>query len=85
MSSSLALPLTGHLEQLYHFFLYLKKYHNTEMVFDPSKPTIDEELFEKQDWSNSVYATDDTDLKEALPGNMLKPHGIGLINNECLC
>ena len=24
----------------------------------------------KQDWTNSVYAADDTDLKEALPGNM---------------
>ena len=43
------------------------------MVFDPSEPTIDEELFEKQDWSNSFYATNDTDLKEALPGNISEP------------
>ena len=48
------------------------------MVFDPSEPTIDEELFVKQDWTNSVYATDDTDLKEALPGNMPEARGIGL-------
>ena len=79
MSSSLALPRTGHLEQLYHIFSYLKKHHNTEMVFDPSDPTIDDDLFEKQDWSNSVYATDDTDLKEALPGNMPEPRGKGMI------
>ena len=77
MSSSLALPRTGHLEQLYHMFSYLEKHYNTEMVFDPSEPTINEELFEKQDWSNSVYATDDTDLKEALPGNMPEPRGKG--------
>ena len=49
MSSSLALPYSGHLEKSYHIFLYLKKHHNTEMVFDPSKPTIDEELFKKKD------------------------------------
>ena len=69
MSSSLALPRSGHLKQLYHIFSYLKKHHNTEMVFDPTEPTINKELFEKQDWTNSVYATDDTDLKEALPSN----------------
>ena len=43
------------------------------MVFDPSEPTIDEELFEKQDRSNSIYDTDATDLKEALAGNMSEP------------
>ena len=48
------------------------------MVFDPSEPTIDEELFVKQDWTNSVYATDDTDLKEVLPGNMPEAPGIRL-------
>ena len=73
MSSSLTLPRTGHFEQLYHIYLYSKKHHNTEMVFAPSKPTINEELFENEDWSNSVYATDNTDLKEALPGNIPEP------------
>ena len=36
-----------------HIFSYLKKYHNSEMVFDPSDPVIDEALFEKQDWASS--------------------------------
>ena len=36
---------------------------------------IDEKFFEKQDWSNPVYVTDDTNLKEALPGNMPEPQG----------
>ena len=48
------------------------------MVFDLTEPTIDEQLFERQDWTNSVYATDDTDLKEALPSNMTESRGIGL-------
>ena len=73
MSSGLTLPWTEYLEQLYYIFLYLKKHHNTEMVFDPTEPTIDEDQFEKQDWGNSVYATDGTDLKEALPENMPEP------------
>ena len=34
MSSHLALPREGHLEQLYHIFAHIKKYYNTEMVFD---------------------------------------------------
>ena len=45
MSSHLALPREGHLEQLFHIFAYLKKYHNTELVYDPSDPMIDESQF----------------------------------------
>jgi hypothetical protein len=41
-SSHLALPREGHLAQVLHIFAYLKKYHNTEMVFDPSDPVIDQ-------------------------------------------
>ena len=52
MSSCLALPRTGHLEQLYHIFSFLKKHHNTEMVFDPTESTIDEEMVENLDLSN---------------------------------
>jgi hypothetical protein len=35
MSSHLALPREGHLEQVCHIFAHLKKYHNTEVVYDP--------------------------------------------------
>ena len=41
MSSHLALPREGHLEAVFHMFEYLKKNHNSEMVFDPSEPDID--------------------------------------------
>ena len=41
MSSHLALPRKGHLEQLFHMFGYLKKHHNDEMPFDPTVPEID--------------------------------------------
>jgi hypothetical protein len=35
------LPREGHLEQVFHIFAHLKKYHNTEVVYDPSEPVID--------------------------------------------
>lgn len=37
MSSHLALPRKGHLEEVLHIFAYLKKHHNAEMVFDPTR------------------------------------------------
>jgi hypothetical protein len=76
MSSHLALPREGHLAQLYHIFAYLKKYHNSEMVFDPSDPAIDESQFEKQDWTSSEFGHVQ---KEELPGNMPEPRGLGFI------
>ena len=36
MSSHLAMPRDGHLLAVFHIFAYLKKYHNTELVYDPS-------------------------------------------------
>jgi hypothetical protein len=45
MSSHMALPREGHLYELFQIFGYLKKYHNTEMVFDPSDPVVDQSSF----------------------------------------
>ena len=45
LSSHLALPHEGHLEQVFQIFGYLKKYHNTELVYDPSNPEIDPAQF----------------------------------------
>jgi hypothetical protein len=55
MSSHMAMPREGHLYQLFQVFAYLKKYHNTKMVFDPSDPIIDESSFELKDWTSSVF------------------------------
>ena len=58
MSSHLALPREGHLHQVLHIFAYLKKYHNAEMVFDPSDPDIDKSKFDKQDWATSEFGAE---------------------------
>ena len=74
LSSHLALPREGHLDQLFHMFAYLKKYHNAEMVFDPSEPDIDESIFARQDWTTSEFGQT---LSETLPANMPQPRGFG--------
>jgi hypothetical protein len=53
LSSHLALPREGHLQQVYHMFTYLKHHHNAEMVFDPSEPEVDQSHFERRDWTTS--------------------------------
>ena len=55
MSSYLAMPREGHLEALFHIFAHLKKYHNAELVYDPSDPVIDETKFEAKDWTSSEF------------------------------
>ena len=42
MSSHMATPRQGKLYQVLIILGHLKKYHNTDMVFDPSDPVIDE-------------------------------------------
>ena len=75
MSSHVALPREGHLEQVLHIFAHLKKYHNTEMVFDPSEPVIDESQFEAKDWASSEFGH--VEGKELRPSNMPAPRGQG--------
>ena len=77
LSSHLAIPREGHMQELLHVFAYLKKHMNTEMVFDPSEPEIYMNSFQRQEWSYSIYSQPCEDLKEALPPNMSKPLGHG--------
>ena len=77
MSSHLALPREGHLECLYHMFAYLGKYHNAEMVYDPTEPEIPTGSFAKQDWTFSTMSEEDR--TEVLPPNMPKPRGKGFV------
>jgi hypothetical protein len=77
MSSHLALPREGHLEQVFHIFAYLKKYHNTELVYDPSDPVVNECEFDKQDWTSSEFGH--IQGTEAIPENMPEPRGMGFV------
>ena len=75
MSSHLAMPREGHLYQVFQIFGYLKKYHNTEMVYDPSDPVIDESTFERRDWTSSEFGH--LQGREEIPTNMPEPRGQG--------
>ena len=48
MSINNLLPREGHLEQMYYVLVYMKKYHNSELVFYPSDQVIDQAEFERQ-------------------------------------
>ena len=77
MSAHLALPREGHLEQVFHIFSYLRKYHNTELVYDPSDPCVEESDFERRDWASSEFGH--VEGKEELPPNMPEPRGMGFV------
>ena len=76
MSSCVALSREGHLEMLYRIFAHLKKYHNTEMVFDPSKPIINKNDFERKDWSCSEFSSEIKKERELHPRTPT-PRGMG--------
>ena len=75
MSSHMALPRVGHLQQVLHIFAHLKKYHNTEIVYDPSDPVIDQSKYEAKDWASSEFGH--VEGKEELPPKMPEPRGFG--------
>ena len=75
MSSHLVLPREGHLKQVLHMFAYLRNYPNTEMVFDPSDPVLNEGDFERKDWTSSEFGH--IQGQEELPPNAPEPRGFG--------
>ena len=64
------------MNQFLHIFTYLKKYHNTELVFDPSDPVIDESLYEAKDWTSSEFGH--LQGEEENPPNTPEPRGVGV-------
>jgi hypothetical protein len=77
LSSHLALPRRGHMDQVLNIFAYLKAHHNAEIVLDASGPVIDENDFTARDWTSSDLGH--VQGKEELPGNQPKPRGLGFM------
>ena len=69
MSSFVAMPHGGHLQQILHLFAYLKSHHNACIVFVPSYPDIDSDQFHRHDW-RVLYGKE---LKEDIPSNTPEP------------
>ena len=70
MSTYIALPRVGHLNQLYRMFFFLKLYPKRKLAFDPIHPKISERMFKRYDWFDFYR-----DTKESIPGDMPRPRG----------
>ena len=51
LASHVALPRKGHLQTIFHLYVYLKKRHNSRLALDPSYPRIDMKNFHQVDWT----------------------------------
>ena len=70
LSTHLAMPREGHLQQVYHIFAYLKAKPKRTLAFDPQHPDIDEARFVKYDWRDFYRGA-----MEAIPGDAPRPRG----------
>jgi hypothetical protein len=70
LSSYLACPPEGHLENALHVMGYLQLKHNSGLIFNPTYPDIDQTAFPSFEWTE-FYG----DVEEAIPPNMPPPLG----------
>ena len=70
MSTHLAMPRQGHLEQVHHIFGYLKERPKWKLFFNPQHPVLDKRSFTTYDWYDFYR-----DAKEPVPGDMPAPRG----------
>ena len=70
LSTFLASPRTGHLQQAYRMFGYLKLHPKRRLAFDPQHPAISERMFMRHDWHDFYRGAE-----EAIPGDMPPPRG----------
>ena len=74
MSSHNAYPREGHFETFLHMMGYLKGRHNSRLAMDPNYPTVNEDIFKDQDWSQQYGY-----IKEAIPINAPPPIGKAVV------
>ena len=77
MSSHLALPREGHLDQVFQIFAYLKKYHNAELIYNLSDPVVNEHEFKQRYWMVSEFGH--LQGVEVVPLDIPEPRGIGFV------
>ena len=70
LSTQMASPRIGHLQQIYHIFGYLKTSHRRRLFYDPGYPGISESRFQRHNWEDFYK-----DAKEELPLDMPEARG----------
>ena len=73
LSTYMALPRKGHMEQVYRVFGYLKTHLKRHLFFGPRHPDIDERAFSSYEWYD-FYC----DAREQAPNDMPPPRGHAL-------
>ena len=76
LSCHLSLPRSGHLNQVYHIFGYLKCSSRRRLFFDPDPPSISKDRFQKFDWLD-FYKGVEEDIPIDVPepkGNAVETH-----------
>ena len=73
MAPCMDMPKQGNIDQLYHEFAFLKKKHNSEMVFDPNDSDVDDAHLSKEDLNGTVYG----EFHEDLPPDAPQGRGFG--------
>jgi hypothetical protein len=68
LSSHIVYLQEGHLDTALHVMGYLKLKYNSQLIFDPTYPHIDDSTFQHQDWEE-FYG----DIQEAITTNALPP------------
>jgi hypothetical protein len=80
LSSHMALPRVGHMNQVYHIFGYLKQNPKRTLAFDPQFPYVDESRFTK--YENWYYFY--RGAEEKIPPDMPEPRG-NKVSIYCFC
>jgi hypothetical protein len=70
MAQYLVQPRKGHLDQLFHIFVYLNAHQCSRIIMDDSPPQFDEMQLVKADWSKFY-----PDAEEEIPPNAPEPRG----------
>ena len=70
LSSYLAMPRVGNLDQAFRIFVYFKVHPKRNLGFDPARPSVNKNRLQKCDWTEFCR-----DTEEAIPGNI--PVSIG--------
>jgi hypothetical protein len=77
LSTHLAAPREGHLQQVYHCFAYLKAKPKRTLAFDSQHPIIDEARFQKCDWHDFYRGA-----QEPIPGDAPESRG-NAVSTHC--
>ena len=77
MSTYMAMPREGHLQQLYRIFRHLKIHPKRKIAFHFAHPQISERMLKSYDW-HDFYR----DASEAIHNDMLKPRG-NMMSTHC--